>query len=269
MCVKTGSASNSMLVIHFPCESLQTQRVSTSALLASSTFEQWGDVESAASYNERSCREANAVRSAAVNHSGFRAVPTPADLLTPAVNHSGMQCRSHAPRRTCSPDTLSSSQQVLLCQQSEGPNHDNTCVQSFWQPQDTPNSDIRPDKPSMDILCPVSGKKLRLKDLTAVKFTPVPEGSEGQFMDPISQDAFTNSSHIVILKPTGDTVLAKTYRTCIKPDGHYNGVFTISGLPGPSGRLYLCEQLQAQLPIFLLPYGSDVCPGLAAAFAGC
>lgn len=97
-------------------------------------------------------------------------------------------------------------------------------VQSFWQPQDTPDSDIRPDKPSMDILCPVSGKKLRLKDLVPVKFTPVSEDSDGQYMDAVTKDVLTNSSHIVVLKPTGDAVLAKTYKTCIQPDGHYNGV---------------------------------------------
>ena len=97
-------------------------------------------------------------------------------------------------------------------------------VQSFWQPQDTPDSDIRPDKPSLDVVCPISGNKLRLKDLTPVKFTEAPGEAEHTYMDPVSKDVFTNSHEIVVLKPTGDVMLAKTYKHCVKPDGHYNGV---------------------------------------------
>lgn len=96
-------------------------------------------------------------------------------------------------------------------------------VQSFWQPQDTPDSAIRPDKPSMDVVCPVSGKKLRLKDLTPVKFTAAPDDSGSLFMDPLSKDMLTNSSTIVVLKPTGDAMLMTTYVQCVKPDGHYDG----------------------------------------------
>lgn len=96
-------------------------------------------------------------------------------------------------------------------------------LQSFWQPQDTPVSDIRAEKPSADVLCPISGKKLRMKDLTAVKFTPADEGKDGEYMDPISLDVLRNSSTLVVLKPTGDVVLEKTYISCVKPDGVYKG----------------------------------------------
>jgi nitric oxide synthase-interacting protein len=75
----------------------------------------------------------------------------------------------------------------------------------------------------MDVLCPVSGKKLRLKDLIDVHFTAAPEDSGGPFMDPVTNDVFTNSNHLVVLRPTGDVVLEKTYKTCIKPDGHFKG----------------------------------------------
>lgn len=96
-------------------------------------------------------------------------------------------------------------------------------LQSFWQPQDTPDSDVRADKPSADVLCPISGKKLRIKDLTPVKLTSADEDIDGEYMDPISLDVLRNSSKLVVLKPTGDVVMEKTYKTCIKPDGSYKG----------------------------------------------
>jgi hypothetical protein len=103
------------------------------------------------------------------------------------------------------------------------------CLQSFWQPQNTPDSAIRAEKPSMDVMCPVSGKKLRLKDLTPVKFTSAPEDSGGKFMDPLSKDILSNSSTIVILKPTGDAMLASTFKQCVEPDGQYEGVVSCLG----------------------------------------
>jgi nitric oxide synthase-interacting protein len=99
-------------------------------------------------------------------------------------------------------------------------------VQSFWAPQSTLNSDLKLDKPSMDVLCPVSGKKLQLKDLVDVHFTAAPDDSGGVYMDPVTNDVFTNSSCLVVLRPTGDVLLAKTYKTCIKPDGEYKGALS-------------------------------------------
>ena len=60
------------------------------------------------------------------------------------------------------------------------------------------------DKPDMATFCPATGKKLRLKDLTPVKFTRVREGEDGRYVDPISGDSFTNSSKLVLIKPTGE-----------------------------------------------------------------
>lgn len=69
-----------------------------------------------------------------------------------------------------------------------------------------------------------SGKKLRLKDLVAAKFTPVPEGEGGLYMDPITKDTFTNANKLVLLKPTGDVLLEETYKTCVKPEGRFEGI---------------------------------------------
>lgn len=114
----------------------------------------------------------------------------------------------------------------VCCRNTKFDNDDSLILtmQSFWQPQDTPDSDIRAEKPSADVLCPISGKKLRMKDLTVVKFTPADEGKDGVYMDPISLDVLRNSSKLVVLKPTGDVVLEKTYTSCIKPDGVYKGM---------------------------------------------
>lgn len=83
------------------------------------------------------------------------------------------------------------------------------------------------NKPSMDVLCPVTSKKLRMKDLTAIKFTPASVDVPNSFMDPVSNDMLNNSSKLVAIKSTGDVMLEKTYKTCIKPDGIYKGVLLL------------------------------------------
>lgn len=101
--------------------------------------------------------------------------------------------------------------------------HRHVPVQSFWQPQGTPASQLRASKPSIDVPCPVTGKKLRLKDLTPVNFTPASDDTDNSYMDPVSKDLLSNSSRLVVIKPSGDVLLEKTYRACIKPDGIYKG----------------------------------------------
>ena len=76
-------------------------------------------------------------------------------------------------------------------------------MKAFWLPSQAPDSKTRLDKPELDTVCPASGKKLRLKDLTPVRFTPVPEGASGRHMDPVTHDTFSNSTQLVVLRPTG------------------------------------------------------------------
>jgi nitric oxide synthase-interacting protein len=71
----------------------------------------------------------------------------------------------------------------------------------------------------------MSGKKLRLKDLTQVHFTAAPDDVDGMYIDPVSGDVLRNSSKLVVLKPTGDIVLEKTYQKCIKADGSFKGLY--------------------------------------------
>lgn len=81
------------------------------------------------------------------------------------------------------------------------------------------------DKPTSDTVCPANGKKLRMKDLIPVRFTPVPEGAEGQFMDPLTKDTLTNHSKLVCIKTSGDVLLKETYERLVKPDGVYDGAW--------------------------------------------
>ncbi|EFJ45302.1 hypothetical protein VOLCADRAFT_106032 [Volvox carteri f. nagariensis] len=96
-------------------------------------------------------------------------------------------------------------------------------LKAFWMPSLTPEADAKVEKPDTDTRCPASGKKLRMKDLVAVRWTPVPEGEPGKHMDPVTKETFTNSSKLVVLATTGDVVLKETYEKCIKPEGSFAG----------------------------------------------
>ncbi|DBA91103.1 hypothetical protein WJX77_006701 [Trebouxia sp. C0004] len=96
-------------------------------------------------------------------------------------------------------------------------------MKAFWVPSQGKEARQILAKPDEHTYCPASGKKLRLKDLIPVRFTRVPEEDSGVFMDPVTKDNFTNASSLVVLKATGDVMLSETYKSCVKPDGKYNG----------------------------------------------
>lgn len=97
-------------------------------------------------------------------------------------------------------------------------------MRAFWVPSQTPESSRRVTKPDATTICPASGKKLKLKDLIPITFTPVPDGQPHEYMDPVLRRPLTNASRVVVLKPCGAVVLEETWRRCIKPEGSYNGV---------------------------------------------
>ena len=80
-------------------------------------------------------------------------------------------------------------------------------MRAFWVPSQTPEARAAAEKPDSNTYCPASGKRLRLKDLSPVRFTRVPEGDTGLYMDPITKDTFTNADTLVLLKPTGESAL--------------------------------------------------------------
>ena len=80
-------------------------------------------------------------------------------------------------------------------------------MKAFWLPSKTPEARAALDKPSLDTICPATGKKLKLKDLITVNFTRVPEGEEGFAMDPVTKDTLSNANKLAVIKPTGDPLI--------------------------------------------------------------
>lgn len=84
------------------------------------------------------------------------------------------------------------------------------------------SSGISAKKNSLYTKCPQTGKKLRAKDLTKVKWTKATD-DESVFICPVIMKTFTNSTPIVILKPTGDAISKEAYDLVIKKEGAYEG----------------------------------------------
>jgi nitric oxide synthase-interacting protein len=82
---------------------------------------------------------------------------------------------------------------------------------NFWVPElSTTAEKSKIEKPSPNVLCPISGKPLKFKDLMAVKFTPIEEESnlnkmfakKERYMCPITRDVLTNTTRCAYLKPS-------------------------------------------------------------------
>ncbi|XP_018330668.1 nitric oxide synthase-interacting protein homolog [Agrilus planipennis] len=98
---------------------------------------------------------------------------------------------------------------------------------SFWIPSKTPNAQKpKLEKPDSTILCPISGRPLKAKDLIDVKFTKVKDPDdtksliikENRYMCPITHDVLSNSVPCAILRPTGDVVTLECIEKIIKKD---------------------------------------------------
>ncbi|XP_037044798.1 nitric oxide synthase-interacting protein homolog [Bradysia coprophila] len=98
---------------------------------------------------------------------------------------------------------------------------------SFWVPSQTPAAKInKSEKPDPTILCPVSGKPLKAKDLIDVKFTLVKDPDDkkslivkdNRYMCAVTHDILSNSVPCVVLRPTGDVVTLECYEKLIKKD---------------------------------------------------
>ena len=98
---------------------------------------------------------------------------------------------------------------------------------SFWVPSLTPKAETtRIEKPSEKVLCPMSSKPLRLKDLIKVKFTlaPVEETKKAliarreRFICPITKDVLGNSVPCAVLRTTGDIITMAYVDKFIKKD---------------------------------------------------
>ena len=99
---------------------------------------------------------------------------------------------------------------------------------SFWVAANTPDAAVRVEKPDQSVRCPVSGEALRLKQMTAIKFTPAEEGlssselvgkkAKERYICPLSKKALTNSNPATGLKPSGMVVSSFCVNDFIKKE---------------------------------------------------
>lgn len=94
-------------------------------------------------------------------------------------------------------------------------------MKAFWLPSKTPETDAKVEKPDTETRCPMRASKLGTKDLTDVKWATT--GTDSRPICPLCRSFFSNSSHIVVLKPTGDAIDEECYKRIVKPEGSYNG----------------------------------------------
>eukprot|EP00227_Mantoniella_beaufortii_P020578 CAMPEP_0197590892 /NCGR_PEP_ID=MMETSP1326-20131121/12278_1 /TAXON_ID=1155430 /ORGANISM="Genus nov. species nov., Strain RCC2288" /LENGTH=153 /DNA_ID=CAMNT_0043156193 /DNA_START=35 /DNA_END=496 /DNA_ORIENTATION=+ len=97
-------------------------------------------------------------------------------------------------------------------------------MKAFWLPSKTPSAERKAEKPDGEIKCPTTLKKLRMKDLLEVKWTRVPKAEDSErYMCPITFKTFTNTTQIIILKPSGDAISEEAYKRVVEKEGGYNG----------------------------------------------
>merc|ERR1712071_408241 len=90
-------------------------------------------------------------------------------------------------------------------------------VPSFWIPQLTPNSsEDAAKKPPSQVLCPLSGRPLRLKEMVEVSFTPLKRDAgetarnevarERRYVCAVTNDVLSDSAPCVVLRKSGKVV---------------------------------------------------------------
>uniref|UniRef100_A0A914VY21 Nitric oxide synthase-interacting protein homolog n=1 Tax=Plectus sambesii TaxID=2011161 RepID=A0A914VY21_9BILA len=98
---------------------------------------------------------------------------------------------------------------------------------SFWIPELNPTaSATKLEKPSQKVVCPMSGKLLKVKDLMPVNFTAITDGDDKtksiskktRYMCPITHDALTNTSRCAYLKTSGSVVTMSCVDQIIRKD---------------------------------------------------
>mmetsp|Transcript_29574 Transcript_29574/g.59724 ORF Transcript_29574/g.59724 Transcript_29574/m.59724 type:complete len:327 (+) Transcript_29574:72-1052(+) len=98
----------------------------------------------------------------------------------------------------------------------------------FWIPDLTPEAKAQElSKPDQRVMCPISHKPLRLKDLVSVKFAPLDPskdvtlnnvGANQRYVCPISSKTLSNSVAAAVLKPSGRCIALEVWENVIKKD---------------------------------------------------
>ncbi|KAF6078844.1 nitric oxide synthase interacting protein [Phyllostomus discolor] len=98
---------------------------------------------------------------------------------------------------------------------------------SFWIPSLTPEAKAtKLEKPSRTVTCPMSGKPLRMSDLTSVRFTPL-DGSvdrvglitrSERYVCAVTRDSLSNATPCAVLRPSGAVVTLECVEKLIRKD---------------------------------------------------
>lgn len=99
-------------------------------------------------------------------------------------------------------------------------------LDGFWKMDGGVRDDLTHEckKPDLETKCPTTLEKLRMKDLVPIKWTKVRVGESGRYMCPVTFKTLTNTTSIVVLKPTGDALSEEGYKLAVEKEGSYNGV---------------------------------------------
>ncbi|KAK9500413.1 hypothetical protein O3M35_001685 [Rhynocoris fuscipes] len=98
---------------------------------------------------------------------------------------------------------------------------------SFWIPSKTPSVKAKKiEKPGKHVLCPMTGKPLKMKDLIDVKFKQVQDPDDkkslivkdNRYMCAVTHDILGNSVPCAVLRTTGDVVTMECVEKIIKKD---------------------------------------------------
>merc|ERR1719199_2059937 len=93
---------------------------------------------------------------------------------------------------------------------------------NFWVVENTPEAAAKDvAKPDMVTKCPMTGKKLRMKDLFPVKLVVADEeaytkgGDKGMYCCSLSKKEISHQT-CVLLKPSGHVILESMLKDCVK-----------------------------------------------------
>lgn len=98
---------------------------------------------------------------------------------------------------------------------------------SFWIPSLTPAAEkIKMKKPGKSVLCPMSGKPLKAKDLIPIQFTEINDPDEkkalisrkDRYMCAVTHDVLGNSVPTAVLRTSGNVVTIECVEKLIKKD---------------------------------------------------